>query len=494
MADIIRQRKQVLLLVPEIGLTPQTFSRLQKRFGSAVAVWHSGLTDKERFETWLAARDGRVSVILGTRSAIFMPLKNPGLIVVDEEHDPSFKQQDGFRYSARDLAIFRARQLDIPVVLGSATPSLETLANALGKRYEHHQLKLRTGNAQLPEYRCIDLRGESLEEGFSPSLFSEITYHLGKGSQVLVFLNRRGYSPVLLCHHCGHIEECHRCEMAFTLHRHPPALICHHCDSMRKLPGICGACGSTELMPVGLGTERVEQVLEEHFSDYPVIRIDRDSTRRKDSLQEKLDTVNSNQPCILVGTQMLAKGHHFPQVTLVAILDVDRGLFNTGLRSQEQLGQLVTQVAGRAGRGTDGGNVIIQTHHVTHPFLETLINEGYGTLARQLLEERKQTNQPPYAYQALVHAESGNRGLTESFLRDVSRGLIMKKIHGLTVLGPLPAPLEKRAGKFRFQLILQHSQRKLLREGLSLVTGLLERHEHARKVRWSVDIDPTDFS
>ena len=492
-ADVLETGRQVLVLVPEISLTPQTVRRFASRFNREIAVFHSGLGDGERFTAWLRARSGKADIIIGTRSAIFTPLAKPGLIIVDEEHDASYKQQDGFRYSGRDLAIYRARQLDIPVILGSATPSLESLHNALSGRYHYLQLTERAGAASHPDYRLLDLKGETLTEGFAESLFDMIGSHLASDNQVLVFLNRRGFAPILLCRDCGWIATCQRCDSSYTLHRHPPSLSCHHCEARQAVPLSCPECGGKELAAMGMGTEKTEQTLIQRFPAVPVYRIDRDSTRSRDGLHGVLAKVDSGAPCILVGTQMLSKGHHFPNVTLVAVLDADAGLFSADFRGQEHMGQLLTQVAGRAGRGDLNGEVVIQTYNSTHPTLQSLVREGYGPFARKLLDERRRGNLPPFTYMAVVRAEAPVRTLPEKFLAAI-RQAGEASSHGVNVLGPMPAAMEKRGGLFRMQLIVEGRKRSAVQHYLSAVIPLMENHGDSRKVRWSVDVDPVDFT
>jgi len=491
-ADVLQAGRQVLVLVPEISLTPQTIRRFQERFNRNVVAFHSGLTGSQRLTAWLHARSGIADIVIGTRSAIFTPLARPGLIIVDEEHDNSYKQQDGFRYSGRDLAIYRARLLDIPVILGTATPSMESLNNALTGRYHYQALTERAGDALHPSFRLLDLKGQQIAEGLSESLVEMIRSHLENNNQVLVFLNRRGFAPMLLCRECGWIATCPRCDSSYTLHRNPPALSCHHCESIKPVINECLECGSKDLAAMGIGTEKTEQSLGNLFPDTTVYRIDRDSTRKRDSLHNILEKVDSGKPCILVGTQMLSKGHHFPAVTLVVILDADGGLFSADFRGQEQMGQLITQVAGRAGRGKTPGEVVIQTYNSTHPTLQALIGEGYGPFARKLLEERKLGNLPPFSYMALARAEAANRSLPERFLQSAKD--IISSTHGkLRILGPLPSPMEKRGGLFRFQLLLEADKRSILQQGLHRLMSAMEEHPDQRKVRWSVDVDPVDF-
>lgn len=492
-ADVLKSGKQALVLVPEISLTPQTIRRFENRFNKNVVAFHSGLTDNQRLSAWLQAREGKADIIIGTRSAIFTPLARPGLIIVDEEHDASYKQQDGFRYSGRDLAIYRASQLNIPVILGTATPSFESLNNALSGRYHYHSLTERAGDACQPDFRLLDLKGEQVIEGISTSLITMIRSHLEQNKQVLIFLNRRGFSPILLCRDCGWIATCPRCDSSYTLHRNPPRLSCHHCEGQKPVPGTCQECSSTDIAPMGQGTEKTEQILGDHFPDFPVYRLDRDSTRKKDALNGILEKLDSGKPCILVGTQMLSKGHHFPAVTLVAVLDADGGLFSADFRGAEHMGQLLTQVAGRAGRGENRGEVVIQTYNSTHPTLQALITEGYGPFARNLLVERKAGNLPPFTYMALIRAEAPDRIRPETFLASLKETLTASNPQ-LDVLGPMPSAMEKRGGLFRFQLILEATKRSRLKVGLSTLLPVMENHPDGKKVRWSVDVDPIDFT
>lgn len=494
-ARVLEQGRQVLVLVPEISLTPQTLQRFTRRFDCHIVAFHSGLSDRQRLEGWLLAHSGHADIVIGTRSAVFTPLQRPGLIIIDEEHDDSYKQQEGFRYHARDVAVYRASQLQVPILLGSATPSLETLHNALAGRYRHLQLGARAGGAQLPQLQLVDMRLQDKEEGFALTVREHIRQQLGAGHQVLVFLNRRGYAPLLQCLDCGWIAECPRCERSYTLHQQPAALRCHHCEASKPLPRACPTCHSQQLGGIGMGTERSEQYLRDCFPDFPVIRIDRDTTRAAGSLQDKMAQVHSGLPCILVGTQMLAKGHHFPRVTLVAVLDADSGLFSADFRGQENLGQLLTQVAGRAGRDSQQGLVLIQSFHPAHPALQQLTQAGYGSFARQLLQERQTGELPPFSRLLLLRAEAARRELPQRFLQR-ARELAQSLGHGhVQAFGPLPCPIGKKAGVFRYQLILQARQRqRLQRVAQSLIKQLEEERAAARQVRWQVDVDPVDFS
>ncbi|MCB1649854.1 MAG: primosomal protein N' [Pseudomonadales bacterium] len=496
-AAVLAQGRQALVLVPEISLTPQTIARFRQRFQCHIAVLHSGLTDSERLNAWLEARDGVAQIIIGTRSALFTPLQRPGIVILDEEHDSSFKQQDGFRYSARDLGIVRARSEGISIVLGSATPSLESLHNALAERYTHLQLNARAGEARPPALKLLDTTHEVLREGFSDTLLAQMHAHLARGNQVLVFINRRGFAPTLQCADCGWVAECTHCAARMTLHRTQAHLRCHHCDARRPVDRFCPLCKSRNLQALGLGTQRIEQFLQTQFPDTRVLRVDRDSTRRKYDLDVLLNEVHQGKPCLLIGTQMLAKGHHFPSVTLVAILDADAGLFSADFRGQEHTAQLLMQVAGRAGRADAPGEVLIQTRHATHQTLQTLVTQGYGAFARTLLEERRAAGMPPFTHLTLLRAEAVSTQAPESFLQE-ARTLAThlcstQGITGVQILGPLPSPMEKRHNRFRAQLLFQCPQRPALQQLLTALCPALEGLKSTRTVRWSVDVDPQDM-
>ncbi len=492
MAEVLRSGKQVLVLVPEIGLTPQTLRRFQQRFSVPVVMLHSALTDRERLDAWLDAHHGSAAIIIGTRSAVFTPCHNLGLIIIDEEHDGSLKQQDGFRYHARDVAVFRAHEEAVPIILGSATPSLETINNAQQQRYAHLRLTQRAGNAKPARHVIIDVKGLPLQAGLSAPLIGMIREQLSAGQQVLLFLNRRGFAPALMCHECGWLARCNRCDAYFTVHQHAQQLQCHHCGSQQRLPKQCHDCGSTQLVGRGTGTEQLEQVLEALFPDFPVLRIDRDTTRRKGSLQQHLSDARANKYQLLVGTQMLAKGHHFPEVTLVALLDVDGALYSADFRAAERLGQLYTQVAGRAGRASKQGTVVLQTHHPEHELVQDLVNNGYGHFAMTALQERRLTQLPPFSQLALFRAESTQAQAAKDALQALAQ--LFPAVDGAMVLGPMPAVMERRAGKYRYQLLLQCRDRALRSQLLRHILPRLEELAELRRVRWSLDVDPQDFS
>ena len=489
---LLREGKQVLILVPEIGLTPQTVSRFEKRFAIAVGVLHSQLSDKDRLHVWQRAKAGELGIIIGTRSAIFTPLNNPGMLIVDEEHDESFKQQDGLRYHARDLAAMRAKQHNIPLLLGSATPALETLNNALTGRYAHLQLTKRAGGARSTHQHVLDARDQPIHYGISQGLLTIMRQHISAGNQVLVFVNRRGYAPALLCHHCGETVMCKRCDRPYTVHKAQNRLQCHHCGGMRSMPSNCEACHHPELVTAGTGTEQVEQGLSNLFPGVKQVRIDSDTVRGKDKLHQTLDAINRQEYQLLVGTQILSKGHHFPHVTLVAVLDCDGALFSADFRAPEKLAQLVTQLAGRAGRASKPGEMWLQTLNPHHPLLQDLLHNGYGHFARHALMERKAAGLPPFTSQFVIRAEASDSSLAYHFLRECKQ--VFNQQHAVEINGPFPCLIEKRQGRFRFMLVCSHQKRGPLHNALRLALPFLQALPQAMKVRWSIDIDPTDFS
>ncbi len=499
MEQSLANGKQCLLLVPEIGLTPQAVARFRERFNCPIVLLHSGLTNHERLNAWRKAREGEAGIVIGTRSAVFTPIARPGLIVIDEEHDSSLKQQDGFRYSARDFAIKRAQQEKIKIILGSATPSLESLNNSIESRYQHAMLDERAGQAETASMQIIDIEKEILDHGFSESLLIKIEKHLESGNQVLVFINRRGYAPVLQCQNCAWVAECENCIAQYTVHSKPAGLRCHHCGAAQSVPRQCPLCHSSHLETMGLGTQKLESFLERRFTNIPVMRIDRDSMRSKSSFDGMLERVSTGNPCILVGTQMLAKGHHFTDVTLVAVLDADLGLFSADFRGQEQMAQTIVQVAGRSGRGAKTGEVVIQSRHSSHPSLQNLISLSYREFAERLLSERLQSQMPPFSYLALLQVDSPEASNARKFAENiVRRAQSIKTEHsnifaGIQILGPMPAPMEKRAGRFRFHLSLKSHARKELQNYLRSLCFAIEKIKPLRQTRWSLDVDPVDL-
>lgn len=521
---VIAQGQQALVLVPEIGLTPQTVRRFEAFLQAPVAVMHSGLNDKERHCAWSLIKHHKVKVLLGTRSALFTPFANLGVCILDEEHDLSFKQQEGFRYSARDALIRRAHLHNVPVVLGSATPSLETLHNAQIGRYQHLQLLERAGAAQMPDIELLDIRGQALQAGVSPSLHDRISEHLQQGNQVLLFLNRRGFAPVLMCHQCGWQAACPSCDANMTYHHQVNELRCHHCGFQQTAPRACPSCGSADFEKIGVGTEQLQKKMQAAFPDATVLRVDRDTTRLKGQMQALTEQATTGDANLLIGTQMLAKGHHFPRVTLVGLLDIDQGLFSCDFRAAERMAQLVIQVAGRAGRGEVKGEVVIQTHQPDHPLLRNLVDAGYSAFAAEALIGRQTADLPPFQYQILLRAEAIDGQMGWQCLNDIKQALNFAKmsvvlppndkknsrladqnssmipnfsgvdLDGLEVFGPVSAPMLRRQGRYRYQLLLQGSKRSELHQWLAAVEGMLYQSPLARKVRWSIDVDPQEMT
>ncbi len=491
-ARTIQSGQQALVLIPEIGLTPQFIQRFQDTFNTGIALYHSGLSEQERFSTWLRARDQSVSIIIGTRSAVWLNLKNPGIIIVDEEHDLSYKQQDGFRYSARDIAIYRAQKEKIPIILGTATPSMESLQNVARSQYQQLQLTERIGDARLPEMQLIDLKAQAMTGALSETLIDAMRSTLKQNQQVLLFINRRGFSPAILCHNCAYVIHCNRCDKTMTYHKQKKIIWCHHCDRQLSIDTPCPECNAQDWAEIGHGTERIEEDIKTCFPDYNVVRIDRDSTRRKGKLDEYLNSIHSGEANILIGTQMLAKGHHFPALAMVGILDVDGGLYSTDFRASERMAQLLIQVSGRAGRTIDSGRVYIQTHHPDHPLLNSLIKDGYDSFSKLLLKDRDETQLPPFSYFALLRAEAHNRSALETFLKQAKNSLLSLQ-NKLEIYGPVVSPLQRRAGRYRMQLLVQAKNRSLLGKYLTPWLQQLEQLKSSRAVRWGLDVDPQDM-
>ena len=484
--------RQALVLVPEISLTPQTLARFSARFSPPPVTLHSGLSTKQRFKAWLQASRGLTSIVIGTRSAIFTPLPRLGLIVVDEEHDGSYKQQEGFRYSARDLAVYRARSLGIRVLLGSATPSLESLHNAASGRYHYVQLSQRTGSAATPHSRLIDLRMTKTRNGISQKLITLMARHLDRGGQVLAFLSRRGYSPVIMCSHCSWVALCSACDARLTVHKSPRSLVCHHCGQSRPLPTLCPDCSHQAMQFPGVGTERAEEAFADYFPDVPIVRIDSDSTRRKGRLEAGLALAQQAEPCILVGTQMLAKGHHFPQVSLSAIIDVDGALYSGDFRAIERLGQTIMQVGGRAGRADRQGEVALQTFHPDNSQLQRLILGRYDLFIKHLLAERQAAGMPPFSYLTAVRAEASSMAAAKDFLLELKQLALPVCPAEVTLLGPAPALMERKANRHRAQLLLVAGSRPRLQWLLGRLVPLWGKRK-VSGIRWSIDVDPLEF-
>ncbi|MDK8465989.1 primosomal protein N' [Marinobacter sp. SS13-12] len=482
-------RGQALVLVPEINLTPQTVARFQHYFGSRIVVWHSALNDGERVSTWLKVRSGEPVIMIGTRSAVLLPFTNLKTIIVDEEHDSSYKQGEGFRYSGRDTAVYRAHLNNCPVILGSATPSMESYHNALTGKYSLIKLEERAGNARPPHIKLLDIRSRPLEGGLSRPALQAIEKCLQDGQQALVFVNRRGFAPIMMCFDCGHMVECPRCDTRLTYHRRDRAMRCHHCDFQAAATDHCPKCNSDAFKPVGQGTERTEDILTTQFPDTPVVRVDRDSTQRKGSIQGILEKVNSGRPCILVGTQMLAKGHDFPNVTLVVVVNADGGLFSVDFRAPEQLIQTLLQVSGRAGRGEKSGEVLIQTCHSDHPLLRSLAEGYYLPVADQMLAERETGQLPPYRAMAIFRAEAETMEKSLQLLDSIKPQALSSRIE---IWGPLPALIARRADRHRAQLVLLCNNRKHLNRQLARICETLDQSKQPSGLKWMIDVDPQE--
>lgn len=490
-AAVLAAGRQALLLVPEIALTPQLEAQVRNRFPDVPVVsLHSGLNEGERLAHWLAAQSRRARIVLGTRLAVFTPMPELGIIMVDEEHDTSFKQAEGFRYSARDLAVVRGRQRGVPVVLGSATPALETYFNAVNGRYRLSTLSQRVGST-LPLIECVDTRSEQLADGLSRRLLDAIEKHHARGEQSLVFINRRGYAPVLMCHSCGWISGCRRCSAQLVLHLKDQRLRCHHCGHQAPLPTTCPQCGNLQLAPLGQGTQRVEAALARQFPAARVLRIDRDSVRPRHAWPGMRRQIHQREVDILVGTQILAKGHDFPHLNLVGVLNADSLLYSADFRASERLFALLTQVAGRAGRSAAQGVVLVQTEFPDHPLYQALKRQDYRAFAHNLLAERRQAGFPPYVYQALLRAEAPRLATALGFLGDAVR-LGLRLAPPVTLYDPVPAAMPRRAGRERAQLLVQCESRKRLQQFLHAWCDKLAA-ARSSPARWAIDVDPLEF-
>lgn len=497
--EILKQEKQALILVPEIGLTPQLVKRFTNRFSEKIVTLHSEMNETEKLNSWLAVKNGSARIMIGTRSALFTPFENLGLIIIDEEHDLSFKQQDGIRYSARDMAVTRAHIQDIPIILCSATPSLESLHNANNERYNLLELTQRAGNAAQPSISIIDIRNQKLQAGMSHRFILAIKQHIEAGGQVIIFLNRRGYAPVMMCHSCGWISKCKHCDVKMTLYQSENVLRCQHCGFTIRTHVQCPDCNNKEIMPLGKGTERLEETLKAIFPETTIARIDRDTTSRKGSFAKVMQDAHDGKIQILLGTQMLAKGHHLPNITLTGIVDIDSGLFSTDFRSLEKMAQLITQVAGRSGRGEKSGEVILQTHHPDNPVLHRILYSGYKEFAKSELKQRKETMLPPFTSMAVIRADAMKKALPNQFLENIKEH-ILDKCQGLSAeeqieaLGPIPSPVYRRNRHYHANLFLQSTNRSLLQRALKEIIDSNALKKLGSKVRWHIDIDPQEIA
>lgn len=488
--QLLAQQQQALVLVPEIGLTPQLFQEISQRIKGQMAILHSGLSDGARARVWHHAARGLVDVVVSTRSGIFTPFKNLGAVLVDEEHDLSYKQQEGIRYSARDLAVLRGKIEHIPVVLGSATPSFESLNHANNERYQWLKLRSRTNHSPMPSLTLQNTQSKQFKQGLTQQTLNSIASHLSDGHQVLVFLNRRGWSHKLICHECSWVAECDDCDAYLTYHKHLDLLKCHHCERRYSLPEFCPSCGSQAVETMGAGTEKIAAGLMEQFADTQVVRFDRDSVKTPAQWQKNLEIVRAGKPCVIVGTQMLSKGHDFPLLSLVVVVNVDNSFFSADFRATEYLAQLLVQVSGRAGRAKTKGEVIIQTQFPDHEFFQSLFQANYQSFAQQQLTERAEMRFPPFTYMAIIRGQHRNERLLDQFLQQMVDGL--QQSEDITVLGPLPAPMQKRQKLYRMQLILNSNDRKSLHQTIHHLKSN-NSDDNPHNVQWFVDIDPVNF-
>ena len=492
--DALCRKQQVIYLVPEIGLTSQLVDRVRKRFGEQFTISHSALTERQRYHAWDRFRRGDAGIMLGTRSSLFSQNDRLGLIVIDEEHDHSYKQEDGIRYHARDVAIKRAQMLDIPILLGSATPSLESLNNCTREHYFYYQLSQRPTGFAPPRIQLIDSRNLQLDCGCSPALLQRIDHHLGQKGQVLLYLNRRGFAPVVMCHECGWQANCAHCDSRLTLHQFLNRLLCHHCGYAQALPRRCGECGNPDIKHYGIGTEQLEQGLKKRFPDYPVLRIDRDVIATRDDLDQRLATLRRGEPCLLIGTQMIAKGHDYPGITMSAILDADQALFSASYRASERLVQTAFQVSGRSGRGDLQGEAYLQTSFCDHPLMQSIANQSYREIARSITRERKMLGFPPYARVVMFRADALSLDQAIEKLNQIKQCLRASVArHQLKCIGPIPALMTRRIGRYRGQLCLLSQDIRELRNALREAMPEIELIKSTAAVKWVVDVDALDL-
>ena len=483
---------QVLIIVPEINLTPQTVSRFEKYLDCEVDYYHSSLTENKKIKSWMNCKSGKTKVIIGTRSSVFLPFKNLKLIIIDEEHDSSLKQQEKLRYHARDVSIIRAKKNNIPVIMGSATPSFESLLNCKNKKYEHLVLTNRFFKTKLPTVSLVDLNKDTPTEGFSAELKRQISKQLLNNEQTLLFIGRRGFSRTLLCAKCGWISKCHKCDAHMTYHASTKNLWCHHCGYQKKidLKNICGCSDDSDIIHIGQGTERIEAKLNSLFPSANVMRIDSDTIFNTDKLNEFITKTKDGSIDILIGTQMLVKGHDFPKVSLVGIMDIDSGLYSLDFRGLEKTAQLIVQVSGRSGRHTSTGKVIIQTRKPNHPLLVELLKKGYHSFSDKALAERKMASLPPYSYIALLRSSGLFQNQVMMFLNDIKMNF--DNTAGLNIMGPSPAPIARKNNKYEFQLMINSLNRKFLLQKTHKIREYIMKQKKSN-IRWSIDIDPIDL-
>lgn len=490
--SVLEQGRQVLMMVPEINLTPQMVDRCQQRLGIDIGTTHSRMTHPQRLQLWQKVRQNSIGMVLGTRSSIFLPFHDLGLIIIDEEHDDSYKQNDGVRYHARDFAIYLAYQRSIPVILGSATPSFETLLNTEKGKYRRLVLTKRTNPQQVPKIQLFDMHQQPTDSGLALGLLEKMKQQLAQGNQCMIFLNRRGFATSLMCTACGYLEICDGCEQAFTVHRRQHRLKCHHCLVEQPIPSNCSACGATAWAFGGIGTEQIEHSINQLLPAYSTVRLDADTTSKKGALEQRLNAIRERQHQIIIGTQMVVKGHHFPHVSLVVVVNTDGALYSPDFRSSERVAQLITQVAGRAGRGAVAGEVYIQTHYAGHQLLQDLVNNGYQHFSYFALQERKHMQLPPYTHQAIVRAESESIVKLERLLHDLVAYL--QPISDAQLVGPLPAHPAMILKRHRQLVSVMFASRLQLNHIMHQVRRFLSEHALGHQVRWSLNIDPMDYN
>ncbi|MEQ1518840.1 MAG: primosomal protein N', partial [Usitatibacteraceae bacterium] len=496
-ADALAHDRQALVLVPEINLTPQFVRQVKLRFpGRHIVQQNSSMAGVPRMNGYLAAQSGNAEIVIGTRLAVFTPMPRLGLIIIDEEHDQSFKQQEGFRYSARDVAVFRAQQEDCVVVMGSATPSLESVHNVARGRFTQIALSTRAAaNAVMPRIEFIDLNHERTEDGLSAKLIKAIAETVERKEQSLLFINRRGFSPALVCAQCAAMPECKRCSARLVFHQKERRLKCHHCGYQCKVPVVCESCGSHELVPAGQGTERIEAALRAKLPHARIARVDRDSTRKRGSAEKIFDSAAAGELDVLVGTQMLSKGHDFPSITLVGVVNADGAMFSADFRAAERMVAQLCQVAGRAGRADLPGRVLIQTRFPTHPLYQAVAAQDHARFADMAMKERKSANLPPYAYLALLRAEAKEAAAIGAFMQHAvdcaAKSLETSPNPTVHVWDPVPAPLARKAGFERRQLMVQADSRGALQRFLAAWLPLV-RVQDTRAVKWVIDVDPME--
>jgi primosomal protein N' (replication factor Y) len=490
----LAQHKQIIYLVPEIGLTSQLVERVRRRFGEQFAISHSGLTNRQRYLAWEKFRAGDVNIMLGTRSSLFSQSDRLGLIIIDEEHDSSYKQVDGIRYHARDVAIKRAQMLNIPIVLGTATPSLESLNNCDREHYFYYQLSQRPTRHAPPKIELVDTSNVKLVAGCSPYLLKKIDWHLEHKGQVLLFLNRRGFAPVVMCHECDWQASCAPCDSKLTLHHRINTLLCHHCGHRQAMPLACPKCQQPDIKHYGIGTEQLEQGIGWRYPDTPIIRIDRDTIASREEFANRLAQIQSGEPCIIIGTQMIAKGHDYPSITLSAMLDADQALFSASYRASEQLVQMVFQVSGRSGRGEVKGEALLQTAYTDDPMMQSLVNQNYRDIATTILQGRKTIGFPPYARVVMFRADAMTLSEAMEKLAEIKKGLqTSAHLKQLNCIGPIPALMTRRIGRYRAQLCLFSQDAAKLRAALRETMPTLQSVKNTSTVKWVIDVDSFDI-